>query len=144
MRIASRIECLELAGRSQFAFKRRKGQYERQRFVVQRNGTIAGIPGSGSFVFGVYDQQNPADLGRNPNASAPGRPQKLTPKPFPLHANIRCKPREPETGHFMPGESAPNQFGRVGVIQAARSNAIETENRLVVGVTDGEERLGPA
>src|SRR3546814_3992004 len=135
---------LELACSTQFTFECRKWQYVRQCFVVQGNSAVAGIPVGGALVFGVDDQHNPADLGRDANASAPDRAQELTPESFPLHTHIRRKPREPEARHLMPGESLSRQFWRIRMINAARSDAVKAQNRLVVGVVDGEERLRPA
>src|SRR3546814_12435271 len=67
--------------------------YERQCFVVQGNSAVAGIPVGGALVFGVDDQHNPADLGRDANASAPDRAQELTPESFPLHPHLRSEER---------------------------------------------------
>src|SRR3546814_16587337 len=73
---ASHPKRLELACSTQFTFECRKWQYERQCFVVQGNSAVAGIPVGGALVFGVDDQHNPADLGRDANASAPDRAQR--------------------------------------------------------------------
>src|SRR3546814_14403661 len=67
---ASHPKRLELACSTQFTFECRKWQYERQCFVVQGNSAVAGIPVGGALVFGVDDQHNPADLGRDASSSA--------------------------------------------------------------------------
>src|SRR3546814_2401579 len=75
--------------------------YERQCFVVQGNSAVAGIPVGGALVFGVDDQHNPADLGRDANASAPDRAQELTPESFPLHTHIRSEEHTSELQSLM-------------------------------------------
>jgi len=51
----------------------------------------------------------------------------------------RCNPRQSETRHIVLGESAAHHLWGLRIGDSARSQAVEAEDRFVIGIVDRED-----
>ena len=77
-------------------------------------------------------------------AAPAGGEEELSAKSRALPMSIDRQTRQAKAGHVMTGQTAADDLRGTGVVNGCGTETVEAEDRLLVGVVDGEERLRPA
>ena len=100
----------------------------------RRHGAIAGIPSCDSFILGVDDQHDAADLRCGQQAASACREQKLSADSLALQSAIHSQARQAEARHIMACQPAPYDLRRLGVVDRCGAQTVEAENGFIAGV----------
>ena len=96
--------------------------------IDERHSAVTDVPGGGSVILGVDDEDRAANDRRRHQAAPSGREQQLSAKALPLLRTIDGNAREPKAGNLMTGRAALHDPWCPVIGKRGRGQTVESKN----------------